>query len=257
MAGLPLAELPLVTPGEGAAASCGVAPDSDVDAADWEEDKDAASQGLPSYLGSQASGMPGDLSDGDEVQDIFEKPEWDDDTKCTEGEWKHQTRGGGAVDAGGQAGTYGVYQGNWGNVWHEKPLQQHMLQDIMSSPAQIIVLQETGVTMLKELEGMPDGDALRAIRDGGGGNEGAQGQRQPGCRFIGIRGPECWPFGSTMIAGRRSLVTGIRLLLFHRSFDGTYKKNKAWKTCENQERSDPGNGCLFKNEVFQNPRWRG
>ena len=109
MAGLPLAELPLVTPGEGAAASCGVAPDSDVDAADWEEDKDAASLGLPSYLGSQASGMPGDLSDGDEVQDIFEKPEWDDDTKCTEGEWKHQTRGGGAVDAGGQAGTYGFF----------------------------------------------------------------------------------------------------------------------------------------------------
>ena len=109
MAGLPLAELPPVTPGEGAAASSGIAPDSDVDAADWEEDKDAASLGLPSYLGSEASGMPGDLSDGDEVKDIFVKTTWDDDTKCTEGEWKHQTRGGGAVDAGGQAGTYGFF----------------------------------------------------------------------------------------------------------------------------------------------------
>ena len=205
----------------------GIASDSDDDAA-------ASSGGLPSFAPSNASGMPGDLDDCDEHDDSVLRPRWDDDTMCSEGVWKVQTRGGGDADAekddkgSGLAGTYGVLSANWGGNWSDKGLQAHMLKDIKSSPSQVLCLQEATESLRFELEKTPDADAQRAIRGGGDGNEGVQGERQPG-KFIGVRGTE--PKTSLMIAGRVSLVTGIRLLVLHRLFDGQYrapgKKGKA------------------------------
>ena len=85
MPSLPLATLLPVTLGEGAAASSGVASDSDVDAADSDDDAAAPSGGLASWVGSSASGMPGDLNEDDEHEDILVRPSGDDDTKCTDG----------------------------------------------------------------------------------------------------------------------------------------------------------------------------
>ena len=95
-----------------------------------------------------------------------------------------------------------------------------MLQDIKSSPSQVLCLQEAAENLLVELGKAPDADAQRAIRDGGDGNKDVKGE-QPGSKFIGVCGPEQLP--SLMICGRVSLVIGIRLLVFHRLFDGMYK----------------------------------
>ena len=69
----------------GAAASSGVAPDSDGDAADSDANAAASSVGLPRFSPSSASGMPGDLNDCDEHEDLVMRPRWDDDTKWSEG----------------------------------------------------------------------------------------------------------------------------------------------------------------------------
>ena len=221
MPSLPLTQLPPATHGDLASrGDGGIASDSDDDAA-------ASSGGLPSFAPSNASGMPGDLDDCDEHDDSVLRPRWDDDTMCSEGVWKVQTRGGGDADAenddrgSGLAGTYCLLSANWGGNWSDKGLQAHMLNDIKSSPSQVLCLQEAAESVLVELEKTPDADAQRAIRGGGDGNEGVQGERQPGCKFIGVRGPE--PMTSLMIAGRVSLVTGIRILVFHRLFDGMYR----------------------------------
>ena len=221
MPSLPLTQLPPATHGDLASrGDGGIASDSDDDAA-------ASSGGLPSFAPSNASGMPGDLDDCDEHGDCVLRPRWDDDTMCSEGVWKVQTRGGGDADAekddrgSGLAGTYCLLSANWGGNWSDKGLQAHMLKDIKSSPSQVLCLQEAEESLRVELEKTPDADAQRAIRGGGDGNEGVQGERQPGCKFIGVRGPE--PNTSLMIAGRVSLVTGIRILVFHRLFDGMFR----------------------------------
>ena len=60
------------------------------------------------------------------------------------------------------------------------------------------------------------------------GAQGPPGDQRPGSKFIGIRGPE--PQSSLMICARESLSSGIRLLLFHRILDGTYRPKSGQKS---------------------------
>ena len=94
MPSLPLTRLPRDTHGDGADhghGDFGIASDSD-------DGGVASSVGLPSFAPSNASGMPGDLDDCDAHTDFVLRPRWDDDTKCFEGCWKIQTRGGGDAE---------------------------------------------------------------------------------------------------------------------------------------------------------------
>ena len=175
---------------------------------------------LPSFAPSNASGMPGDLEDFNDKADFVLQPKWADEAKCSEGVWGVQTCGGGAADAemtaetSGHGGTYGVLSANWGGNWSDRKLQAHMLQDVRCSPCQILCIQEATESLQTELGKASDAGAQEALADGNA-------ERRPGSKFIGVRGPE--PTTSLMICGRASIVSGIRLLVFHRVFDGTYK----------------------------------
>jgi len=52
-------------------------------------------------------------------------------------------------------------------------------------------------------------------------NESVKGEPRPEGQFIGVRGPD--PKSGLMICARASLALGIRLLIFHRIYDGAYK----------------------------------
>ena len=85
-----------------------------------------------------------------------------------------------------------------------------MQRDLKSSSCQFLVIQEASVDLLEYVQ--QDAGLLHSLRE-----DGAQ---RPPARFIGVRGPE--EGDSLMICGRESLVSGMRLLVFHRTKDGTY-----------------------------------
>ena len=215
MHSLPLSGLPRATHGDGAdRGDGGIASDSD--------DGGAASHSFAPSSASDWVLVPGDFDNCDEHEDFVLRPRWDDDTTCSDGCWKIQTRGGGDAEKDDRdsryVGTYGLLSANWGGKYSDEGLQADMLRNMKSSPCQIFCLQEAAGDLLDELGKAP---AQRAIRDGGDGNKDVKGERQPGSKFIGVCGPE--QLASLMICGRVSLVIGIRLLVFHRLFDGMYK----------------------------------
>ena len=170
------------------------------------DDDDVETASLPSFAPTAASQMPGDLDDDDDTKEILEEPEF-----CTKGSW----------DIGGEAeaqevkgsdhvGNYGILTANWGGNWRERALQEHMQRDLKSTPCHILCLQEAEETMLTHLSTVS-----------GEGDADAKEKRRPGSTFVGVRGPE--PKSSLMICVRQSVVPGIRLLLFHRTLDGTYR----------------------------------
>ena len=96
------------------------------DEASSDGDGDAASScAPPSFSPTNASGMPGDLDDFDEHDDIFLQPQWVDDLQCSDGVWGAKTRGGGEAGAGKDeedsefGGAYGVLAANWGGHWKD------------------------------------------------------------------------------------------------------------------------------------------
>ena len=189
---------------------------------------------LPTFAPTDASGMPGDLEDNAGDAELVLKPQWDVGPRehCSAGVWVEETGGGGEDVKGkggkgsshggtcgkgsGPAGTFGVLTANWGGKWADPALHAHMQQDLKSSSAQFLIIQEASADLLDYVEQDPGRDPRHG-----------DGERSP-AKFIGVRGPE--EGDSTMICGRASLVSGMRLLAFHRSKDGQYTvtpKNKA------------------------------
>ena len=103
-----------------------------------------------------------------------------------------------------------------------RSLQDHMRFDIKSGPCSIIVLQEAKHDLLMHLrepgqDGVPeDSGATRG--------SGVNWQRRPTSQYIGIRGAE--QGSSLVIAARTSIVKGVRLLLFRKREDGTFRAKK-------------------------------
>ena len=85
-----------------------------------------------------------------------------------------------------------------------------MNEDLKTTPCQVLCLQEAEDSLRVELDKPPV--------HGTGGGKGAE---RPRSKFISFRGPE--PSASLMICARQSLVSGIRVLVFHRTLDGTYR----------------------------------
>ena len=194
-------------------------------------DDDAASSFVPpSFAPTNASGMPGDLDDFDEHEDILLKPHWNDDLQCSDGVWGAETRGGGEAGAekdeqdSGPGGTYGLLSANWGANWKNEALQLHMNRDIKSGPCQVLCLQEANEELLLYLRSPLEGSAKDKRAEG---NEGVKGEPRPEGQFIGVRGPD--PKSGLMICARASLVLGIRLLIFHRIYDGAYRATQKRK----------------------------
>ena len=93
-----------------------------------------------------------------------------------------------------------------------------MKWDLKSCAGHILCVQEAEPELLDNMRSVPN-EAASSILDprGDGGNKP---QRRDN-KFVGVRGTE--PGSSLMICGRQSLVVGIRLNLFRRRVDGTYR----------------------------------
>ncbi|CAK0863844.1 unnamed protein product [Prorocentrum cordatum] len=174
-----------------------------------DDERDAIS--LPTHAPTDAFGMPGDLDDIPVDANLFLKPLWDDGTECSAGVWAGKDGKGSS-----HGGTFGVLTANWGGKWGEPALHAHMQQDLKGSSCQFLVIQEASSDLLDYVGQDP----------GKGDSEflGGKGAQRPAAKFIGVRGPE--EGDSTMICGRESLVSGMRLLVFHRTKDGTYTHTK-------------------------------
>ena len=151
------------------------------------------------------------------TDELLMKPPWyEGEFECSVGAWTVETRGGGESAKGkdgkgsSHGGTFGVLTANWGGKWTDDDLHAHMQRDLKSSSCQFLVIQEASVDLLEYVQ--QDAGLLHLLRE-----DGAQ---RPPARFIGVRGPE--EGDSLMICGRESLVSGMRLLVFHRTRDGSY-----------------------------------
>ena len=105
-----------------------------------------------------------------------------------------------------------------------------MNYDAKSCLAQILTMQDAKSELLDHLrahggEGIlkdrPIDQGARTHGDGGGGKAGKW-RRRPCAQFFCIRGAE--HAGTVMICARKSLVQGVRLLVFQRRNDGEYRK---------------------------------
>lgn len=119
----------------------------------------------------------------------------------------------------GRGGTFGVFNGNWGQDWAERRLNDHMIYDLKSTPATIVLVQEVTDTLFSYMQ-EPGSAVPRSASDNPHGGGDQQGSR-PEEAFIGFRGLE--PGASLMICARPSIVPGMRLLLFELRNDGWFK----------------------------------
>ncbi len=175
------------------------------------DDDDVETASLPSFAPTAASEMPGDLDGADDTLEILLQPQWTGLRTCSDGSW--DTRGEEEAEEmkeSDHGGNYGILTANWGGNWKDKTLQEHMLRDLKSTPCHILCLQEAEEDMM-----------IHARTVSGEGDADQTEKRRPGSTFIGVRGPE--PKSSLMICARQSVVPGIRLLLFHRTVDGSYR----------------------------------
>ena len=89
---------------------------------------------------------------------------------------------------------------------------------LKSGPCSIIVLQEATHELLVHLrapgqDGVPEEGATRG--------SGVNWQRRPTSQYIGFRGGE--QGSSLLIAARKSIAQGVRLILFRKREDGTFR----------------------------------
>ena len=135
-------------------------------------------------------------TDGDDVypdeEEVYVEPKWElEPTWCSAGSWVTETSGGGEA-----IGHYGLLTGAWGFPWNgPSEGKRQMLRYLRSTPCHILCLQEAGEDLMTELAG------------------------RASSKFMGVRGSEP---GSLAIFARTSVVCGIRLLVFHRTLDGTF-----------------------------------
>ena len=177
----------------------------------------------PSFAPTNASCMVGDPElndeDGDPIAYLI-KPDWNSDTKShvTDGEWVTHGDGGdekeSATDAQNYAhgGSYGIMSANWGNEWSDEKLQDHMQRDLKTTPCQIVCVQEADMQLYSYMKSPVDAVPKDEENDK---------ERRSNGSFLGYRSPDrkC----ALMICVRMSLATGLRLLVYHRTYDGDYR----------------------------------
>ena len=115
------------------------------------DDNDAPRASLPGYVPSCASGMPGDIDAADaQNQEILVRFSDHNSNELTIGEWVDSVDGHG--DGAGRRGTFGVFQGNWGEKWKDLSLQEHMFRDVKSTPCSILMMQEAWQNLFEFLK---------------------------------------------------------------------------------------------------------
>ena len=147
-------------------------------------------------------------------------------TDCTDGVWKHETRGRGDADEddekdadhvpdNGNSGHFGVLAGNWGGKWRKPREDDYVNSDIDNSACQVLLMQEVEPLFFHKMQ-------IRYHR-----RENDKNGRSTGM-LVGVRGDE-GPENSLLIAGRTGIVLGIRLRVFHRTNDAPYtEKGNKW-----------------------------
>ena len=156
-------------------------------------------------------------------------------TDCTDGVWKHETRGRGDADEddekdadhvpdNGHSGHFGVLAGNWGGKWRKPREDDYVNSDIDNSACQVLLMQEVEPLFLHKMQ-------IRYHR-----RENDKNGRSTGM-LVGVSGDE-GPQNSLLIAGRTGIVLGIRLRVFHRTNDAPYTDKRETDGCSQQD-----NGC--------------
>ena len=169
------------------------------------EDEDGVpSVSMASYMHDDEDGFEGDGEDGSSANDLLIRP-----TNQVEGEWEDATQ------EHGPAGQCAILCGNWGGKYRDRAKETQKRFDIKSSPASIILLQEAEEADEQNLKA----DWVAGVPEA---------NQRPQNEYIGFRGPE--PNSSSLlICGRRSLVKGMRMLLFRLRVDGMYRKKSNGK----------------------------
>ena len=200
---------------------------------DVESDNEVPLGSLPSFAPSLTSGGSDDSPAVDTTTaewalpaaalnaPLLLQPSGDDVDQFTVGCW--------ALDAQeqGRGGTFGILCGNWGQDWKERKLNDHMIYDLKSTPASIVLVQEVTDDLFRHMQASGcDGVPAETCDVPRGG--GVQWERRPEATFIGFRGLE--KDASLMICARPSLVPGMRMLLFELRHDGLFKPSKKNKT---------------------------
>jgi hypothetical protein len=119
-------------------------------------------------------------------------------------------------------GFFSVVQGNWGGNKIPKT-QAHIDQDLLRTPAVLIMLQEAQSEHIERLNSsaLAESPCPEALRRGQSGE-------RPAAKFISVRGSETGP--SLLIAGRATTFRGMRLLHWQRLKDGKYHAKETSKT---------------------------
>ncbi|MCP4244736.1 MAG: hypothetical protein GY772_29690, partial [bacterium] len=121
------------------------------------------------------------------------------------------------------SGSFGLYNGNWGGAKRNKVVQQHIGNDLVYGPAQIICAQEADPQVCQALERGPEDTPTVVGTRGVEEIPAVAGDR----RWHVLRGLEA---GSTcMVEARRSVVSDLRLLHWHRHVHGDYVAHGASK----------------------------
>ncbi|MCP4242082.1 MAG: hypothetical protein GY772_16115 [bacterium] len=114
------------------------------------------------------------------------------------------------------SGSFGLYNGNWGGAKRSRAVQLHIGNDLLYGPAQIICAQEADPETCQALERGPADTPTVVGTRGLEEIPAVAGDR----RWFVIRGLEA---GATcMVAARRSVVSDLKLLHWHRHVDGDY-----------------------------------
>ncbi|MCP4243266.1 MAG: hypothetical protein GY772_22140, partial [bacterium] len=109
-------------------------------------------------------------------------------------------------------GFFGMYNGNWGGAKRNKEVLRHIGEDLIDGPAQLICAQEADPTVCESLHR----GAFRSAE-----TPTVVGDR----RWHVLRGIEA---GNTcMIAARVTAADGLRILHWHRHYDGEYTARAA------------------------------
>ena len=217
-------------------------------------------EGLPSEIGSAASGMPGDLPDGDGGEAVYIEPTLptvdfskDYQKLYTDGDWVHpevakQWR----PESTGPRGTFGMFCANHGSIMRNQIEQTHCHLDLKTNPCQVVMMQEADDELLDVLKAPLDGPT--SGDDGGvdpgsdttavavpSTDRGGNLKKRKAHEFVGLC---CQKYEhedqngrqhpSLLIAANRNTVHALYLKMFRIRADGKYtvrsKENKAgWK----------------------------
>ena len=189
------------------------------------ENNAASTFAPPSFAPTNASCMVGDpdvineeCDEGEKIAMLI-KPTWSaSKSHVTDGEWVTHGDGDEKKDSDAKyanGGRYGIISANWGNEWGDRDLQDHMQRDLKTTPCQIICVQEASHEMFSYMKSPIDA----VLKD-----EDNDTERRSHGHFLGWRSPD--KKTALMVCARSGLASGMRLLVYHRTYDGDYRPEK-------------------------------